>query len=948
MTHEPLDTSTPPRWTALALFSAAYFASGLLGVWLLLVPHGSVMLCFPSGLYLAALVMSDARAWPRWIAAALPAHVATGVLGLEFHPVVASAEFAITTLEAALGAALVRRVCRGPARLQELRDVAAIAMFGAAVTPAIAATVGAFALVAAHRGDYLPLWQQWWSGDAAGVLIAAPLGIVAMQGWRRAQPVSATRVAEALLLAIILVLVAHIVLTGIFPFAYLALPPLLWAALRFGVPGASIASALLAVIVVRHTNAGSGFFAAYTQDPALRSVLVQIFLAVTSLSILVLAVINAQRERALRTLAQSRDELEARVKERTAALRQSEAQLRLFIDHAPLALAMFDRNLRYLAASRRWLADYGLDADIVGRHHYDVFPDTPRRWRAAHRRALAGETVRADEDHFRRGDAVHWVRWEALPWHTPTGHVGGFVLFTEDITERKQAEEALWRSHETFNHLIQNNPFGVYVVDADFRLRVASLGTRQILAGVQPLLGRDFAEVLRCIWPEPFASVAIARFRHTLDTGEPYAEPSTVETRLDTRKLEAYDWRIERITLPDGRYGVVCYFYDLSERQRWEAALRASEERLREADRHKNEFLATLAHELRNPLAPLRTGIAVLERGGGNADVLARTLDMMGRQVNQLVRLIDDLLDVSRISRGKIELRRAPIALAPVIHQALELAAPLLPQRHCEVVLPAEPVYVDGDDARLTQVVSNLVNNACKYTTAGGRIRVELRRERDAAVIAVRDDGIGIPADKLDAVFELFTQLDDGRDSVQVGLGIGLALVRQLVQLHGGTVEASSEGRGLGAEFRVRLPMTAAPAATVPAALSSAPPACRHVLIVDDNRDAADCLCALLEFQGHRAEVAYGGPEALEKVRARPPDVVLLDLGMPDMNGYETCRALRALPPPQPWVVALSGWGQEADRQKTKAAGFDGHLTKPVDPETVVRLLADLPARPRS
>jgi PAS domain S-box-containing protein len=623
---------------------------------------------------------------------------------------------------------------------------------------------------------------------------------------------------------------------------------------------------------------------------------------------------------------------------------------------------------------------------------------------------------------------------------------------------------ALRRSHATYYELIRNNPFGVYVVDADFRLREVSLGARKVFENVRPLLDRDFAEVLRIVWPEPFASEAIGRFRHTLASGEAYTAARTVERRGDIDAVEAYDWRIERVTLPDGRFGVVCYFYDWTELQQLDTALRASEERfrrladampqlvwiaedagaviyynsraeayrglargadgrwswrpvlhpedvartaqvwaeavasgrpyecehrtvmadgrirwhlsralpvdgpegrqwfgtatdiddlkaaeaaLRESDRRKDEFLATLAHELRNPLAPLRSALAVLESAVDRPAAFAATRDMMARQVDHLVRLIDDLLDVSRITRGKVELARRRIDLVEAVRHGIEIARPALVERAFTATLPAAPVVVEGDAVRLAQVVANLLNNAGKFTPAGAAIRLGLATDGDAALIRVADAGIGIPPSQLESIFGLFRQLDTGLARGHGGLGIGLSLVRELVELHGGSVSAASEGADRGATFEVRLPLAPAHAASLPEVVRPAPAATpstagpRRVLIVDDNRDAADSLRLLLAMDGHETVAAYDGPSALALARDFGPQVVLLDIGMPGMDGHAVCRALRSEPRhADAIVVALTGWGQDADRTAALAAGFDAHLVKPVDPATVTATIA--------
>jgi len=382
-----------------------------------------------------------------------------------------------------------------------------------------------------------------------------------------------------------------------------------------------------------------------------------------------------------------------------------------------------------------------------------------------------------------------------------------------------------------------------------------------------------------------------------------------------------------------------------AERQRLEDELRLRVRDLADADRRKDEFLAMLAHELRNPLAPVRTGLEVLRMKAGADPEVDRLAEMMGRQVGQIVRLVDDLLDVARITRGTVVLRRERVELGAVVRQAVEAGRPLVEaRRHALTVTPAaEPVYVDGDPARLAQVVGNLLNNAAKYTDEGGRVWLETRRDGAEAVVSVRDTGAGIAADVLPRVFDLFTQADRTLDRSQGGLGVGLTLVRRLVELHGGTVAAASPGPGRGSEFVVRLPLASGVGTEPTRAVASPPagrPAPRRVLVVDDNVDAADSLAMLLRLTGHTVWTAYGGPSALEAAERHRPEVVLLDIGLPGMDGYEVARRLRSGAAAAATLLALTGYGQETDRRKTHEAGFDHHLVKPVDPDDLVRLFA--------
>jgi signal transduction histidine kinase/DNA-binding response OmpR family regulator len=369
---------------------------------------------------------------------------------------------------------------------------------------------------------------------------------------------------------------------------------------------------------------------------------------------------------------------------------------------------------------------------------------------------------------------------------------------------------------------------------------------------------------------------------------------------------------------------------------------------IQEADRRKDEFLAMLAHELRNPLAPIRNAVHLLSTQTGDPAAAAWSVDVIQRQVTHLVQLVDGLLDVSRITSGKIQLRGETVDLAAVVAVAVETSRPLIDskQHALHVRLPPEPVPVHGDAARLAQIVANLLNNAAKYTDPGGRIELTVSREGQHAALRVRDTGVGISSDLIGHVFDLFTQGQRSLDRSQGGLGIGLTVVRTLVEMHGGRVAARSDGWGKGSEFEVVLPVVLALPAAPAKSRSPRTPAGprRRVLIVDDNEDAATSLSKLLSMQGHDVRVAHCGISCLQLTREFEPEVVLLDLGLPGMDGYEVARALRANPPRRPvLVVALTGYGNEDDRKRTRAEGFYSHLVKPVDPEALRELLTALP-----
>ncbi len=367
-------------------------------------------------------------------------------------------------------------------------------------------------------------------------------------------------------------------------------------------------------------------------------------------------------------------------------------------------------------------------------------------------------------------------------------------------------------------------------------------------------------------------------------------------------------------------------------------------ERLRDADRRKDEFLALLAHELRNPLAPVRNAAAVLKEKGSDDPQLVWCHEVIERQTRHLARLVDDLLDVSRITHGRIKLRPERVDLATILAAAVETCRPVIEERRHELTqaLPGDPLLLEGDRERLTQVVSNLLHNAAKYQDPGGRIELAVRREADEAVITVRDHGLGISGLMLPQVFDLFSQEERSSDHAQGGLGVGLSLVKTLVDLHGGSVLALSDGAGAGSTFVVRLPLLPAdadeetPTAAERGGASAKP---RRILVVDDNRDSADSLAMLLRLGGHEVWVAHDGPKALEMAALIQPGTLIVDIGLPGMDGYEVCRRVREMGFVDARMIALTGYGQERDRQRAQAAGFDFHAVKPLAIPELTKLI---------
>lgn len=389
-----------------------------------------------------------------------------------------------------------------------------------------------------------------------------------------------------------------------------------------------------------------------------------------------------------------------------------------------------------------------------------------------------------------------------------------------------------------------------------------------------------------------------------------------------------------------GLIGAVNVLVDISDRKR-------SEDALKEADRSKNEFLATLAHELRNPLAPIRAAVKILQIKSPAPESQA-ALDVIERQTRQMTRLIDDLLDVARITSNKLELRREQIELREVLKAAVETSRPLIEQRGHKLTVrsPLAPIHIDGDPVRLAQVISNLLNNAAKYTERGGRIWLTATRKGNDAVIKIRDTGIGIPAEVMPHIFQMFTQADRTVHGSAGGLGIGLTLVKRLIEMHGGTITAQSEGRGKGSEFILRVPTASAcfSQPEIPTRKATTEPRKSiRILVVDDNQDSADSLGMLLELLGNEVRIAHDGLAGVNLANEFQPGVVLLDIGLPTLNGFEAAERIRQ----QPWgkkavMIAVTGWGETVDRGRSKKAGFDYHLVKPVDPDVLTRMLQTL------
>jgi len=513
-----------------------------------------------------------------------------------------------------------------------------------------------------------------------------------------------------------------------------------------------------------------------------------------------------------------------------------------------------------------------------------------------------------------------------------SGRIVGASAVARDITERKEAERALQDSERRYRAIVESQAEMVCRFRPDGTILFANLAYARSVGRTNPdeLVGANFWNfIAREEWPT---------VRALLESLTPEKPEVRIENRFRTTDGVRWTYWTNRALKFDSNGKLVeaqSTGVDITDRKR-------AEEALRDADRRKNEFLATLGHELRNPLAPIRNMLEVLERADDDPVLRRRAHDTMSRQLDVIVRLVDDLLDVARITRGRLQLRMQRVDLASAVQEAVEDVQYLIDEAHHELVvrLPDETIYLDADPVRLAQTFTNLLSNAAKYTPDGGRIELEAARRDGGVRVVVRDNGLGIPPTELETIFGMFEQVDHSIERGHKGLGIGLSLVKSLVDLHGGRIEARSEGLGLGSEFVVWLPAHP-PAAeqTAVTADADAPGRAsgrRRVLVVDDNRDAAESLAMLLGMLGHETSIAFDGEEALGAAERFRPDLVLLDIGLPKLDGHAVARELRK----KPWgaravIVAVTGWGQESDREASRAAGCDWHVTKPLTLERI-------------
>jgi len=600
----------------------------------------------------------------------------------------------------------------------------------------------------------------------------------------------------------------------------------------------------------------------------------------------------------------------------------------------------------FLEINPAFIQQTGL-ADAVGRTMRDFAPAHEEYWFETYGRvAMTGEPIRFESEAKALG---RWFDVYAFRFgETESCRVA--VLF-KDITQRKQAEVELRNAEEQRRMALDAGELGAWNINLTTNVFAADDRFRLIFQGSSAPLTYEAA--IERIHPEDREQViaAVAAATRAEDPA-PYASEYRVvhpDGKLHWvfargRASYAGEGADRKLTSFDGTV------VDITERKAMEDELRRVAADMSEADHRKDEFLAMLAHELRNPLAPLRNALEIVRLSADDPQSVRSAAALMDRQVHHMVRLVDDLLDVSRITRGKIDLRLERVDLESIIRQAVETSRPSIEAaRHkLTMTLPLHAVWLRADAVRLAQVFANLLNNSCKYSEPDGRITLAAEAAGDEVVVSVRDTGVGIPAEMLPKIFELFMQIDQSLERSQGGLGIGLSLVRSLVELHGGSVQAFSEGPGLGSEFIVRLPILKElpKQAAQPTADGSGKAKGRKILVVDDNRDSAMSLAMLLKLMGNTTQTAFDGVEAFAAAQAFQPDVVLLDIGLPLLNGYEVAAKIRE----QRWgaaivLVALTGWGQEEDRKRSQSAGFDAHMVKPVEIAALTKLLAEHPNR---
>jgi PAS domain S-box-containing protein len=624
-------------------------------------------------------------------------------------------------------------------------------------------------------------------------------------------------------------------------------------------------------------------------------------------------------------------------------LKRSEMRFRHMVENNVVGIIIANFDGRIIDANDSFLRMVGYDRSDLKAGRLNWLAMTPPEYADRDRKAIeeireSGECTSFEKEYIRKdGSRVPILIGASLYYGGPED----CVCFVLDRSESKRTQEALRASEKRFRSLIEHSTDAVSLFDRREIVQYVSPAVKRIL-GFEPeeVIGHNGFELVH---PDDAPAVR-ERFAKLVQT------PGMTHTSVYRCRHKDGSWRwIEgtgtNLLDEPSIAAVVGNFHDITERRQLMEELEQRAEELAEANRRKDEFLAMLAHELRNPLAPILNGLHIMRQDRSESPILKQARLIIERQVQNMVRLVDDLLDVSRITRGKIQLRKEQVELGVVIERAVENAKTIIDARRHKltVAAPAEPIWLEGDPTRLEQIFTNLLTNAAKYTDPGGRIGLTVERHGPDVVVNVRDNGIGIAPKMLAHIFDLFTQADRALDRSQGGLGIGLTVVKRLVEMHGGTVSAASAGPGKGSEFSVRLPVFTPAAERPPEDAVAATPRGKgpmRVLVVEDNVDAAESVALLLRLYGHEVQVVHTGPAGLEAAHAFHPNVVLLDIGLPGMDGYEVAKRLRQdaelkrVP-----LIAMTGYSREEDRSRSREAGIDQHLVKPVEPEKLRELL---------
>jgi PAS domain S-box-containing protein len=668
---------------------------------------------------------------------------------------------------------------------------------------------------------------------------------------------------------------------------------------------------------------------------------------------------------------------------------QREALLFLLIERAPAALAMFDREMRYLAYSQRWLADFGLgERSLRGISYYEVFPEIPQRWKDIHARCLAGEVLRSDGDSFLRADGrTEWMRWEIQPWRTAAGTVGGIIIFSELTTEQRRTQAELARllvaeqalrveaqaanaakdryvgelrdSEERQRLAVEAAHIGMWLRDLNTG-RVVQSPLAAKLIGVRGL-EINVDEFFEAVHPDDRDRVRSAVARALSERTDYRAQfrvvwPDGSEHWISALGCASYDGAGRPIRLTGVSIDITAQRRAEDERAQLLERERAARAEAEAATVAKDEFLAVLSHELRTPLQSMLGWTQILRNRNLDEQTFRKGIDTIERNVRAQTKLIEDLLDVSRIVAGKLLLEHRPTDLATVIEAALESvrSSALSKKIRIEVNIEPSQTVVMGDADRLQQIVCNLLSNAVKFTPAGMGVAVRLERVGPLARISVRDEGCGISAEFLPQVFERFRQANVSRRGSHGGLGLGLAIVRHLAELHGGTVKAESDGEGRGATFTVVLPVVSTQRAllakgeTGPRVGTAPTLEGLQILVVDDDPDACELLETTFEEKGASVRSVQSVRAAKEALESFPPHLLLTDVGMPDQDGYALIKWVRDKERTQGRhvpAVALTAFASQADREHALAEGFDAHVAKPADPVDLARTVARLAGR---